>query len=218
MSSLGEAADRERRTVVQHVDRFAGIVRVLGVELHQHIDVAEAELVGAAADARGDLARSVGRVHGELEAFGRVIALLIRKKERRVRPVIRSVERHLEFLRQRRRERQRCNCGRDRQAADAKTWHANPPMSCAAIGKRCAKKLGAKAADSSMPPLTACRSAPLFRGRRRRNPEFRRSCRSSRRRAPRNDGGALLLNPPCRSASPAARIAGGRRRAGQGSA
>jgi hypothetical protein len=107
MPALGKAARRQRRAIVEHVHGKPGIGGILGVELHQHVDVAEAEIVGAAADAGHRLAGAAGWVERDLEAFERVVAALFREKKRRVGAVIGRIERNLEvgFGRRRRRRR-----------------------------------------------------------------------------------------------------------------
>ena len=97
MPVLREAADRERRAVVEHVDGLAGIRRVLGVELHQHVDVAEPEVIGAAADAGDRLARAARRIERWLQPLGGVVALVLGEEERGVGAVIRRIERDLQL-------------------------------------------------------------------------------------------------------------------------
>ena len=142
-AGLRKTAHRQGRAIIEHVDSLAGIVGILGVELHQHIDVAEAKVISPAADARHRLSRSRGGIESHLQALGCVVAFVLREKERGVRAVIGRVERDLEVLRASRHHsgKRKRHCGQAESQPGAKSeicrsCHGEPSIAFAFSGSK----------------------------------------------------------------------------------
>ena len=66
--AVGLDRDREGRAVVEHEDADRRLVRLLGRELDQRVDVAEAHVIGAVGDLRHRRAGTVALIEGDVEA------------------------------------------------------------------------------------------------------------------------------------------------------
>ena len=107
--ALALAADHgEGRLVVHHVDRVDGGVRLIGQELHQRVDVAEAHFVGAGRDARDRLTRARAGIDGDVEPLVLEVTVVDGDEERGGRPLELPVEREADRGEVLRGER-RCN-------------------------------------------------------------------------------------------------------------
>ncbi len=85
-AALLQGVDAERREVVGHEHAEHFLARVLGVVLDGRVHVGEPDLVGARRDTLDRTGRALAGVHGDVEAFGLVVALFQRDQERRGRP------------------------------------------------------------------------------------------------------------------------------------
>jgi hypothetical protein len=90
-------SDGERRLVVHHQHRLDLLVGVLVQELHQRIDVEEADRIGACGNARDAGDRTGTGVDRDVQAFGLVVALVERDEVGRRRPLELPVEREFKI-------------------------------------------------------------------------------------------------------------------------
>src|SRR6185437_7793761 len=91
--------DRERRDAVNHEYGLRRVVGMLGREHGERVDVAEADVVGAACDARHRRARSLTLIHLHVETFGFEVALVLGEEEPRLRALIFPIEDEADFYR-----------------------------------------------------------------------------------------------------------------------
>ena len=87
----------EGRLVEHHIDRDRRVLGLLGRELDQRVDVAEADVVGAVRDQRYRCARAVALVERDLEPLGFEVAAVLRQEEHPLRALVFPVQHQLEL-------------------------------------------------------------------------------------------------------------------------
>src|SRR5439155_9589715 len=87
----------KRRLVEYDIDRDRRILRLLGREFDQRIDVAEASVVSAIRDQRHGGTRAVALVERDLQTLGLVVTAVFRQKKHPLRALILPVQHQLEF-------------------------------------------------------------------------------------------------------------------------
>ena len=115
---VGLHRDRERRAIVHDVDRDRRFFGLLRREIDQRVDVAEADVIGAARDFRDRRRRAIALVDVHLKSLGFEVALVLGEEEPALRALIFPVQHEFQLglrLRGRRERRRECERAGKRQ-------------------------------------------------------------------------------------------------------
>jgi hypothetical protein len=82
----------EGRLVEHHIDRDRRVVRLLGRQLDQRVDIAEPDIVGAVGDQGNGGARTVALIERDLEPLGFEVAAVVSQEEHPLRALILPVQ------------------------------------------------------------------------------------------------------------------------------